>query len=334
MIRVVHFQRKPGPRAFSIERIFRDVRLNLPDDIVCEPHISSFASRGFVPRLQAIVAARKSQGTVNHVTGDVHYLALGLNPKKTVLSIMDCGNLVRLRGWRRIVMRWIWFSWPIARSGVVTALSEATRRDLIELVGVAPEKIRVVYASLASEFVARSMPFNSVCPRILMIGTAPNKNLERMGQALQGLPCTIEIVGQPTEQQLNAFTSRGLDVKVWGSINDATVLSCYERCDLLMFASTLEGFGMPIVEAQAVGRPVVTSNCSAMPEAAGDGACLVDPFDPASIRSGVERVINDAAYRDELVRRGFVNAQRFSITKISSDYAAIYREVAAAADGR
>ena len=90
---------------------------------------------------------------------------------------------------------------------------------------------------------------------------------------------------------------------------------------------------MPIVEAQAIGRPVVTSNCSAMPEAAGGGACLVDPFDPASIRSGVERVINEAAYRDELVKRGFANAQRFSITKISSDYAAIYREVAAAADG-
>ena len=333
MIRVIHFQRKPGPRAFSIERIFRDVRLNLPSDIFCKVQISSFASRGILPRMRAIIEACKSQGTVNHVTGDVHYLALGLRPEKTVLSIMDCGNLVRLQGWRRIVMRWIWFSWPIARCRVVTALSEATRRDLIELAGVPPKKIRVVYASLAREFVAQPISFNSVCPRILMIGTAPNKNIERMAEALSGMLCQIEVVGLVNRQQRDAFYAHGLNVKILGDIDDAAMLACYERCDVLLFASTFEGFGMPIVEAQAVGRCVITSNCSAMPEAAGDGACLVDPFNSASIRAGVERVINDAAYRDELVRRGFANAQRFSITKIASDYAAIYREVAAAAVG-
>jgi len=282
----------------------------------------------------AILDARRSQLEVNHVTGDVHYLALGLVRKKTVLSIMDCGNLIRLRGWKRAVMRYGWFAWPVWRSQVVTALSNATRRDLIELVGVPPEKIRVVYASLAKEFLAKPAVFNAGCPLILMIGTAPNKNLERMSEALSGISCQIEVIGMTTKKQRDAFGVHGLNVKILGDIDDATMLGCYERCDLLLFASTFEGFGMPIVEAQAVGRCVITSNCSAMPEAAGDGACLVDPFDSASIRAGVERVINDAAYRDELVRRGFANAQRFSITKIASDYAAIYREVAAAADGR
>jgi glycosyltransferase involved in cell wall biosynthesis len=332
MIRVVHFQRKPGPRAFSIERIFRDVRLHLPHDIVCDAHISQFASRGLFPRLRAILDASRHQGEVNHVTGDVHYLALGLVRKRTVLSIMDCGNLVRLRGWRRLVMRWLWFSWPISRSRVVTALSEATRRDLVELVGVAPERIRIVYATLAREFVAQPAAFNVRYPKILMVGTAPNKNLERMAEALSGLPCQIEVIGWATRAQRDAFAAHGLDAAILGDIGDAAMLAAYQRCDLLLFASTLEGFGMPIVEAQAVGRPVVTSNCSAMPEVAGGGACLVDPFDPASIRAGVDRVIRDTAYRDDLVQRGFVNAQRFSISKIASDYAAIYREVAGAAE--
>jgi glycosyltransferase involved in cell wall biosynthesis len=330
MIQVVHFLRKPGPRAFSIERIFRDVRAYLPPDIICDAHISPFPSRGFLPRLRAILTARRRQREVNHVTGDVHYLALGLSRGNTVLSIMDCGNLVRLRGWRRVVMRWIWFSWPIARCRVVTALSEATRRDLIELAGVSPQKIRIVYASLAREFVSHPAAFNSACPRILMVGTAPNKNLERMAEALRGLPCRVELIGRATELQRAAFSANGLSMEVFGDIDDAGMLAAYHRCDMLLFASTLEGFGMPIVEAQAVGRPVVTSNYSAMPEAAGDGACLVDPFDPASIRAGVECVINDKNYRDELVRRGFVNAQRFSIAKIAAAYAEIYREVAAA----
>ena len=333
MIRVVHFQRKSGPRAFSIERIFRDVRSHLPADIACKVIVSRFPSRGFCSRLLAILDARRSQLDVNHVTGDVHYIALGLSRKKTVLSIMDCGNLMRLRGWKRVVMRYVWFKWPVGRSQVVTALSKATRRDLMELVGVPSEKIRIVYASLAKEFVAKPAVFNAGCPLILMIGTAPNKNLECMAEALSGIRCRIEVVGLANRQQRDAFDAHGLNVKILGDIDDAAMLACYERCDLLLFASTFEGFGMPIVEAQAVGRCVITSNCSAMPEAAGDGACLVDPVDSASIRAGVERVINDEAYRDELVRRGFANAQRFSITKIASDYAAIYREVAAAAVG-
>ena len=87
---------------------------------------------------------------------------------------------------------------------------------------------------------------------------------------------------------------------------------------------------MPIVEANVVGRPVVTSDISSMPEVAGNAACLVDPFDSASIRSGIRRVIKDVDYRSKLIANGRVNAERFDANNIAEQYLAIYKEMEAA----
>jgi glycosyltransferase involved in cell wall biosynthesis len=103
--------------------------------------------------------------------------------------------------------------------------------------------------------------------------------------------------------------------------------SLYAQADMVLFASTYEGFGLPIIEAQATGRPVVTSRVTAMPEVAGEGACLVDPYDVSSIRNGVLRVLDDGSYRDSLVHLGFENVRRFEPSLIASQYARLYEEV-------
>jgi glycosyltransferase involved in cell wall biosynthesis len=97
---------------------------------------------------------------------------------------------------------------------------------------------------------------------------------------------------------------------------------------MLLFASTYEGFGLPIIEAQAVGRPVITSDLCSMPEAAGGAACLVDPYDVAAIRQAVLRVMEDHEYRDDLIARGLVNVERFRASKVAAQYAQLYRTVA------
>ena len=332
VVDVVHHARKPGPRAFSIERLFADIREGMPPDIRCRSHVAPFRSLGLGPRARNIIDARRHSGQVNHVIGDVHYLALGLPAANTIVTVHDCGMLLRLRGWRRTVMQVFWFSWPIARCRIVTAVSEATKRDLVEIAGAPPEKIRVIHNCVSSRFVPEPAAFNASQPRILLIGTSPNKNLGRMAAALAGLACAVELVGTPSGEQMAEFERHAVSLRALGDIGETELHDAYRRCDLVLFASIHEGFGLPILEAQAIGRPVVTGDCSSMPEVAGGGACLVDPLDPSSIREGVRRVADSAAYRSTLIAAGLENVRRFTVARTAESYAEVYREIAADSD--
>jgi glycosyltransferase involved in cell wall biosynthesis len=99
---------------------------------------------------------------------------------------------------------------------------------------------------------------------------------------------------------------------------------------MVVFASLYEGFGLPILEAQAMGRPVIASNCGAMREAAGEGALLVDPYSVEAIREAVLRVKNEPGLREELIAKGLRNAAKFSADAVALKYAQIYKNLATA----
>jgi len=111
------------------------------------------------------------------------------------------------------------------------------------------------------------------------------------------------------------------------NLTDAAVLRAYAESDLVTFVSLAEGFGLPIIEANAIGRPVVTSDIRPMSDIAGNSACLVNPHDVRSIRSGLERVLTDDRYREELVERGFRNAARFTPETVAQQYMEVYNEL-------
>ena len=136
------------------------------------------------------------------------------------------------------------------------------------------------------------------------------------------------IVGPLGEQQKQELKENRLNFKQYEDLSDEQLLDLYRSCDLVVLASTYEGFGLPIVEAQAVGRPVVTSNVCSMPEVAGDAAAFVDPVDVESIRKGIRRVIEDEAYRTALVEKGLANVRRFASKGLASRYAKLYRTIA------
>jgi glycosyltransferase involved in cell wall biosynthesis len=126
---------------------------------------------------------------------------------------------------------------------------------------------------------------------------------------------------------MSALSENNIDYSSVANISDDEIVREYERSDMLVFVSTYEGFGLPIVEANAVGRPVITSNILSMPEVAGDAACLVDPLNVSEIKDGIRRIITDAHYRKQLVENGYRNAKRFEAAAVAGQYAQLYEEV-------
>ena len=84
---------------------------------------------------------------------------------------------------------------------------------------------------------------------------------------------------------------------------------------------------MPIVEAQLVGRPVITSNLLSMPEVAGNGACIIDPYNVEEIKNGILKIINNDSYGESIVKNGLENAKCFDVMKIAHQYADLYKEI-------
>lgn len=326
-INVTFYQRRPQGKNFSIERLFADVRKALPRDIDPTLAISRYPSRGFFKRLYNIFEVIFRQGDVNHVTGDVHFLAILLKKKSTILTVHDLVSMHRLSGIKKLLFYFFWYWLPIQRSAIVTVISEFTKKELLSSVKVAPDKIKVVYDCVSEDFKPFYKPFNSEKPRILQMGTGSNKNLNRLIPALQGINCHLRLVGKLDERQVLALKKHQVDFSSVSGISDEDVYKEYCQCDMVTFPSTYEGFGLPILEAMATGRPVVTSSIGPMPEVAGDAACLVDPFDIGSIREGLLKVLNQSSYRTELVKRGFENIRRFRADKIAEQYAVIYREL-------
>lgn len=327
-VRVAHLQRHPVGGNHSVERIFEDVRAHLPAGIDVAVHINQFPSAGVKGRLKDALAARRIDTDVRHITGDVHYLGWFLPRAGTLLTILDCVTIERLTGWRREAFKALWYRWPIARAQRLTTISTFSAESIERHTGYPAARIDIIPPPLSDEFVRAPQTFNSERTRVLQVGTTANKNIARVIAALAGLPVELVLVGELAQEQREALAASGLAYENLIGISRAELLEQYRRADIVMFASLYEGFGMPIIEAQAIGRPVITSDRCSMPEAAGGGALLIDPEDTGAIRSAVKQVIGSAERRAELLELGAANAKKYRPARIAERYANIYRELA------
>ena len=325
---VSYLQRKPRPNQnYSLEFIFDDVRHRLSGNIRPTVHRAPFYSKGIIRRALIALSAAFHQGDLNHITGDINFASLLLSRKRTLLTILDAGVMDGKQGVRKALLDWLWFRLPAKSAQMITTISESAKKDILKYVNVPEDKIRVIPVAVSPHFEWWPKDFDSSCPRILQVGTKANKNIKRLIPALSGLSCKLQIIGPLTNSLRAQLNANGIEYENWSNLALNDVVKKYQQCDLLTFCSTYEGFGMPIVEANAVGRPVVTSDISSMPEVAGNAACLVDPFDIASIRAGIKKVIDQPEYRKRLVENGKANATRFDPHAIANQYLELYEEL-------
>ena len=329
-IEVVYHQRRPLPNiSFSLETYFDTVRQHLSDNAFhVRVHQSPHASRGIRGRVRNMRASRARRGQINHITGDGLYLGIGLPGRRTVLTVPDLAYVMNPSVLRRAMIELLWYRLPVRRAAIVTVISEFTRSRLLDLLPEARDKVRVIYACPSTRFAPDARPFRAERPVLLQVGTSPNKNVERVAHALEGMDCQLHVLGALNAEHAAALRRARIDYRNSVNLSTDELVRSYREADAVVFCSTYEGFGLPIVEAQLVGRPVITSTVASMPEIAGNAACLVNPFDVRSIRAGIQRVIADNAYRTQLVADGFRNAGRFAPKRIADEFADVYRSLA------
>jgi alpha-1,3-rhamnosyl/mannosyltransferase len=200
----------------------------------------------------------------------------------------------------------------------VIAVSEFTRGEIVELLGLPAERIDVIPNAVGPPFVADGPAAEG--DYVLGVGTLePRKNLAAAQQAARRLSVPLRVVGERGWG--------GVQVDGWlGRVSDDELAALYRGARCLVYPSLYEGFGIPVLEAMACGTPVVTSAGGATEEVAGGAAVLVDPRDPASIATGIEEA---AARRDELRARGLERAEQFTWERVATETRAVYERAAA-----
>jgi len=204
----------------------------------------------------------------------------------------------------------------------VIAVSEFTRRELIELLGVPEEKVHVVPNAVADEFTPDGPAEQG--EYVLAVGTLePRKNLDRLVQAVRRTDTELRIVGA---RGWGGVEVGGNGVRWLGEVSDSELARLYRGAACVAYPSLYEGFGIPVLEAMACGAPVVTTRGTAMEEVADGAAVLVDARDPAEIAAGILRAVAD---RNELVPKGLERARSFRWGAVAAATVDVYREAAA-----
>lgn len=204
----------------------------------------------------------------------------------------------------------------------VIAVSEFTRGELISLLEIPAERIRVIPNAVDGLFTPDGAAAEG--EYVLAVGTLePRKNLPRLVDAARRAGVELRVVGA---RGWGGVEVEGNGVRWLGEVTDEELAQLYRGALCVAYPSLYEGFGIPVAEAMASGAAVVTSRGGATEEVAGGAAVLVDPLDPVAIAAGIERAV---AQREELARRGLERARAFSWNAVTEATVEVYREALA-----
>lgn len=327
MVKILYIFRSPkaGP---SIRRVFepigKQISIELEVQNVFLPFYKMIDFWKNIKYIRSII--KYTSYDIIHVTGDVYYLLMplyffkGRRKYKTVVTVHDLGHYTQHKhSFMHFVYYWLWIK-PIKLADYITFISTKSLEEGNRLLKLDRNKVSVINNPYNEEYVYTPVAHNNP-PIILHIGTGPNKNLENVIKALKGIPCHLRIIKRLCDSQIKLLDEYNIDYSNMYDLSDEQMLEEYRKCDIVSFPSLYEGFGMPIIEGQAVGRVVVTSNREPMKGIAGDGAILVDPENVDDIRNGFKTAM---ANPDKYIEKGLDNCKRFSATAIAKQYNEIY----------
>ncbi len=276
------------------------------------------------------------------------FTALSDSCKKIVtvhdLSFERCPRFYSLKG--RLWHKFVKTRKMCEQADIIIAVSENTKCDIMELYGISEEKIRVVYSGVERNKTNKTnktdMTYNFSNKYILFVGNVERrKNVLGIIKAFQRLNeeyniCDYDLIiaGQRGSGFYNISSEiRNLKlefrkkVKLLGYVNELGKVKLYKEASLFVYPSFYEGFGFPPLEAMSYGCPVITSNCSSLPEIASDSAIMIDPYNVEDIASAMAKILTDEKLCSLMVEQGFERVKKFTWEKCAREMLDIFKEL-------
>ena len=269
-----------------------------------------------------------------HVTGDVHWVSLLLPKSKTLLTIHDFGafdNNSFPNNWLlKYIYKLFWFDLPISYLNKIHLISNTMFNSGSNYFPELKEKGFVIYNSIVPLIKTGEITSGKKF-KILQVGTDSHKNLDLLIECAIKLKDIINIelniVGKISNKTIDKLNQNSLVYNSYHNISKSELNEVYLDSNILFFASFHEGFGLPIVEAQTLGLPVITSNIDICKEVGGDAAIYIDN---SSSEDGVEAILKlykDEKFFMEQIEKGFKNVKRFSPENIREQFEMIYKKI-------
>lgn len=305
------------------------------DTIVNEIGKNNQVIRTFLPYPNATISSILKNGWfakseekdnyINHITGDVHYLLWFLRRRKTIVTVHDIMYYYYLKGIKKKIWKLLYIT-PLKRAAHVTFISDFAYKQVSEVINLDMKKVHIIPNPVDSSFTYSPKEFNIKKTIILHIGTLERKNLERTIEALDGIDCHLRIIGELKEQTIDLLKRHHIEYSNGMNLTHEEIVTEYRNADIINFPSLFEGFGMPIIEGQATGRIVITSNLSPMKEVAGNGAILINPHSVEDIRNAYLSVIQNKSIREHLINEGLKNIENYKVGKVVQQYTDLYKK--------
>jgi glycosyltransferase involved in cell wall biosynthesis len=303
---------------------------------------------------------------LRQLPADLYHIPINRVPllmrKPYVVTIHDMSSLLfdKRRSWQNNLRQYR-FRRGLIQAERVIAVSAATRRDVVNLMGVQPDRIRLIYSAPSPEFFRGGQSpdaetaeqeqqrilerYQIRYPFLLYAGSIkPQKNIPRLVEAfaiartalanhpeyhdLRLIIIGDEISRYPAVRQAVIQSRVEESVRFLGFVPFETMRVFYEAATAFVFPSLYEGFGLPPLEAMASGTPVITSSMSSLPEVVGEAAMLVNPENVFDIARGIKEVLLNQDLRAKLSAEGRIHAAKYSWKSTAQQVLEIYREIA------
>lgn len=324
-IKIILIFRKKRHNCTSIEIVFDNIHNSLNKDF----QLVRYELTGNI--FKDIKNLLEMKGDVYHITGDVNYIAILLFWKNIILTVHDFGHINSLKYIKKLIYKFIWFDLPIRIANKITFVSEKTLKDCVAYYGTR-KKYNVINNAFSNALISTDNKIeDSGRCTILQVGTKSYKNHKKVIDILSLVKdkdsFRLIIIGTLDDDDKDKLKRHSINFKNFVDLDFEDVVEIYKKSDIVTVLSSGEGFGMPVIEANASANALIISNIEPLISIANGSALIADTNKVLYISKQIEELINNHDLRNEFKAKGIANAENYRPEFIAGKYKKVYLEL-------